>query len=218
MKKLSLTLMVALAAAGLACGPQDAPPKPQDKPKEGTTPMPDKVETATLGAGCFWCVEAVFQEVKGVVSVVSGYAGGTVENPTYKQVCTGTTGHAEVAEIKFDPTVVSFKDILEVFWKTHDPTTLNRQGNDVGTQYRSVIFYHSPEQKALAEKYKKELDESGAWSKPLVTEISPAPKFYKAEDYHQNYYKNNPNQGYCAYVIAPKMEKFRKVFPEKIKK
>ena len=187
-------------------------------PANQEPPTAAKLETATLGAGCFWCVEAVYQELKGVISVESGYAGGPGENPTYKEVCSGRTGHAEVCQIKFDPSVLSFKDVLQVFWKTHDPTTLNRQGNDRGTQYRSVIFTHSDEQKALAEKYKKELDASGAWDKPIVTEISPFTKFWKAEDYHQNYFRNNPDQGYCAYIIAPKMEKFRKVFGDSLKK
>ncbi|MBI3856387.1 MAG: peptide-methionine (S)-S-oxide reductase MsrA [Planctomycetes bacterium] len=177
-----------------------------------------KSETALLGAGCFWCIEAVYQELKGVISVESGYAGGAVDNPNYKQVCTGMTGHAEVAQIRFDPSLLSFTDVLEVFFKTHDPTTLNRQGNDKGTQYRSVIFYTSDEQKQTAERIKKELDASGAWPNPIVTEISAAPKFWKAEDYHQNYFKDNPEQGYCAYVIQPKMEKFRKVFKDKLKK
>jgi peptide-methionine (S)-S-oxide reductase len=181
------------------------------------TPEKPKTETVTLGGGCFWCVEAVFQEVKGVAAVESGYSGGKTENPTYKEICTGTTGHAEVCQIKFDPSVLTFKDVLEVFFKTHDPTTLNRQGNDQGTQYRSVIFYHSKEQKEMAEKVKKELDASGAFKNPIVTEISPIGKYYKAEDYHQNYFKLNPDKGYCAYVIAPKMDKFRKVFKEKLK-
>ena len=175
-------------------------------------------EIATLGGGCFWCLEAVYKDLRGVRSVMSGYAGGHVANPGYHAVCSGTTGHAEVCQIKFDPSVLSFKDVLEVFFKTHDPTTLNRQGNDKGTQYRSVIFYHSPEQKALAEKLKKELDEAKAWDKPIVTEITEFKKFWKAEDYHQNYFRNNPGQGYCAYVIAPKMEKFRHVFGDKLKK
>ena len=155
--------------------------------------------------------------VKGVQKVISGYAGGTVENPTYEQVCTGKTGHAEVCQIIFDPSVVPFEELLKVFWKTHDPTTLNRQGADSGTQYRSVIFYHSEEQKNLAEHYKLELDKSGAWDNPVVTEISPFTKFYPAEAYHQNYFANNPTQGYCSYVIAPKVEKFEKVFKEKLK-
>lgn len=174
------------------------------------------MELATLGSGCFWCTEAVFQQLKGVQSVVSGYSGGQVENPTYEQVTTGRTGHAEVCQIQFDPEQISYEDMLEVFFSTHDPTTLNRQGNDVGTQYRSVIFYHNEEQKKSAERVKKELDESGTWKNPIVTEIIPFDKFYKAEDYHQNYYRNNPNQGYCRLVIAPKLKKFEKVFKLKL--
>jgi len=177
-----------------------------------------KTQLATFGAGCFWCVEAVFQRLDGVISVQSGYAGGTVENPTYKQVCTGATGHAEVCQIRFDPAKISFDDLLQVFWKTHDPTTLNRQGADEGTQYRSVIFYHDDQQRAQAEKRKKELDASGAWRNPIVTEISPLTRFYPAEDYHQNYYRTNPQQGYCRIVIQPKLEKFEKVFADKLKK
>ena len=174
------------------------------------------METATFGSGCFWCTEAVFQQLKGVTSVVSGYSGGNVENPTYKQVVTGRTGHAEVCQIEFDPERISFKDLLEVFFNTHDPTTLNRQGNDVGTQYRSVIFYHSEDQRRIAEIVKAELDKSGTWKNPIVTEIVPFEKFYEAEDYHQNYFRNNPDQGYCRVVIAPKIEKFEKVFKLKI--
>jgi peptide-methionine (S)-S-oxide reductase len=174
-------------------------------------------ELATFGAGCYWCVEAVFQRLRGVISVESGFAGGTVENPTYEQVCTGTTGHAEVCRIRYDPTVIDYATLLEVFWKTHDPTTLNRQGNDVGTQYRSVIFYHTEEQRNLAERYKKELGASGAWDDPIVTEIGPATTFYKAEEYHQDYFNQNPAKSYCAVVIAPKVEKFKKVFKEKLK-
>jgi peptide-methionine (S)-S-oxide reductase len=225
MRIFGLTLLALAVASLAACGERPRSKEgvsfmaPQDKQLPAQDPKPaPRVETITLGAGCFWCVEAVYQELKGVISVESGYSGGSVENPTYKQVCSGATGHAEVCQIKFDPSVLPFKDVLEVFFKTHDPTTLNRQGNDKGTQYRSVIFYHSPEQKALAEKVKKELDEAKAWDKPIVTEISEAKKFWKAEDYHQNYFKNNPEQGYCAYVIQPKMEKFRKVFGEKLKK
>lgn len=191
-------------------------PEPPAPPMNAKAPPP--VETATFGAGCFWCVEAVFQELAGVLSVESGYSGGTVDNPSYKEVCRGTTGHAEVCRITFDPSKVSYAKLLEVFWKTHDPTTLNRQGNDEGTQYRSVIFHHSSEQKALAEEIKKKLDASGAWERPIVTEISPAAKFYKAEDSHQNYFRLNPEQGYCRYIIAPKMEKFRKVFAEALRK
>ena len=175
------------------------------------------MDKITLGAGCFWCVEAVFSELKGVKSVVAGYAGGTVENPSYKEVCKGNTGHAEVAQISYDPSQISLADILQVFWKTHDPTTLNRQGADVGTQYRSVIFYHTKEQGKLALQYKKELSESGAWKNPLVTEVLPIPKFYRAENYHQDYYSQNGEQQYCKYVIQPKLDKFRKVFASKLK-
>ena len=175
------------------------------------------METATLGAGCFWCVEAVFQRLNGVKSVVSGYMGGHLKNPTYRQVCEGTTGHAEVAQITFDPTVVTFEEILEVFWYTHDPTTLNKQGNDVGTQYRSAIFYHTDEQKMKAELFKKKLDEAKLWKDPVVTEISPATEFYPAEDYHQNYFNENGNQPYCVFVVKPKVEKFKKVFEKKMK-
>ncbi len=175
------------------------------------------MEIATFGAGCFWCVEAVFQNLKGVHEVTSGYAGGNVNNPSYKEVCSGKTGHAEVVQIKFDPSVISYGELLEVFWKTHDPTTLNRQGADVGTQYRSVIFYHSDVQRKTAEKYKNIMDESGVYTSPLVTEISPMETFYPAEDYHQNYYTQNTEQGYCRVVIAPKMDKLKKFFSEKLK-
>lgn len=175
------------------------------------------LELATFGAGCFWCIEAVFQNVKGVTSVVSGYAGGTIKNPSYEDVCSGTTGYAEVVQIAFDPAVITYTELLEIFWKTHDPTTLNRQGNDVGTQYRSVIFYHTETQKLHAEKYKKELNHAGIWDTPIVTEISPHKNFYMAEDYHQNYYKLNKAQPYCVFVIQPKLDKFRKVFKEKLK-
>ena len=176
------------------------------------------LDTATLGAGCFWCVEAVYQRIKGVKFVESGYSGGDVNNPTYKQVCTGNTGHAEVSRIYFDPKEVSFSELLEVFWGTHDPTTLNRQGADAGTQYRSVIFYHNPEQKKIAEDYKKRIDSSKIFDSPVVTEISPVINFFKAEDYHQNYYNENSNQPYCSFVITPKLEKLKKVFKEKLKK
>ena len=177
----------------------------------------DELEKATFGSGCFWCTEAIFERVNGVKTVESGYSGGTVENPTYEQVCGGKTGHAEAVQITYDPKVVSYPELLEIFWSTHDPTTLNRQGNDVGTQYRSVIFYHNDEQKKLAEEYKKKLNESGAWGNPIVTEISQYKNFYKAENYHQDYFENNPNQGYCSFVIAPKVEKFEKVFKDKLK-
>ncbi|MGI9545493.1 MAG: peptide-methionine (S)-S-oxide reductase MsrA, partial [Cyclobacteriaceae bacterium] len=165
----------------------------------------------------FWCVEAIFQNLNGVESVVSGYTGGGVENPSYEAVCNGTTGHAEVAQITYDPSLISFKELLEVFWQTHDPTTLNRQGNDVGTQYRSAIFYHSDEQKAIAEQYKQALDQSGAWSAPITTEITSLGVFYPAENYHQNYYNNNGNQSYCTYVVRPKVDKFKQAFGHKLK-
>jgi peptide-methionine (S)-S-oxide reductase len=176
------------------------------------------LETATFGSGCFWCTEAIFERVNGVSSVVSGYSGGDVDNPSYKEVCDGTTGHAECTQITFDSAVVSYDELLEIFWKTHDPTTLNKQGNDVGTQYRSVIFYQNDEQKQKAEYYKNKLTEEKIWDKPIVTEISKLEKFYPAEDSHQEYYDNNPNQGYCAYVITPKVEKFEKIFKDKLKK
>ncbi len=176
-----------------------------------------KTDTATFGAGCFWCVEAIFQELKGVHSVKSGYAGGFVKNPSYKEVCTGRTGHAEVAQIVYDPSVISFEELLEVFWKTHDPTTLNRQGADVGTQYRSAVFSHNEEQKEKSVFYMKKLDESGAFQNPIVTTIEPYENYYEAEDYHQDYYNNNGSQGYCRMVIQPKVEKFRKAFSEKLK-
>lgn len=181
-------------------------------------PNREGLEVATLGAGCFWCVEAVFQELEGVEAVESGYTGGHVKNPTYKEVCTGTTGHAEVAQVFYNPDVITYGEILEVFWRTHDPTTLNRQGNDVGTQYRSAIFYHDEEQKQIAETSKAAAQESGLWEDPIVTEIEPLGDYYVAEDYHQNYFKQNPNQPYCMFVINPKVEKFRKVFKEKLKK
>ena len=176
-----------------------------------------KLEVANFGAGCFWCVEAVFDELKGVKSVESGFMGGWLKNPTYEQACSGQTGHAEIAQIKYDPTVISFKELLEVFWKTHDPTTLNRQGNDVGPQYRSAIFYTTPEQKELAEKYKKQLNESGAFNSPIVTEIAKASEFYAAGDKHKDYYQRNPGSGYCQMIIRPKVEKFRKAFSDKLK-
>lgn len=175
------------------------------------------MKKATFGSGCFWCTEAVFQDLAGVASVVSGYAGGHIKNPAYREVCEGRTGHAEVVQITYDPDVVSFDTLLEVFWKTHDPTTLNRQGNDVGTQYRSVIYYHDEEQKELAQQYKDKLNASGAFSSPIVTEISPMDVFYAAEAYHQNYFKNNPGQGYCSFVIRPKVDKFKQVFGDKLK-
>ena len=175
------------------------------------------MDTITLGAGCFWCVEAVFAELKGVVSVMPGYTGGATKDPDYKSICTGTTGHAEVAQVVFDPHVITLDEILEIFWQTHDPTTLNRQGHDSGTQYRSAIFLHSTEQQAKAENYKNELNSSGAFASAIVTEIKPIGQFYPAENYHRDYYANNPDQGYCQYVIRPKLEKLRKVFANKLK-
>lgn len=173
--------------------------------------------TATFGNGCFWCTEAIFKSLKGVESVESGYSGGKLQNPTYKEVCSGETGHAEVIQVVYDPQVISYQELLEVFWQTHDPTTLNRQGADVGTQYRSVIFYHTPEQKELAEKYKAELNRENVFGKPVVTEIAAFEKFFKAESYHQDYFANNRSQGYCEFVIVPKLEKFRKIFKSKLK-
>lgn len=174
------------------------------------------MDTATFGAGCFWCVEAIFQQLDGVTNVVSGYAGGHVKNPNYSQVCTGETGHAEVCLITYDPVKISYTDLLQVFWSIHDPTTLNRQGADVGPQYRSVIFYHNDEQRRLATEYRQKLDKSGAFENPVVTEIAPMDRFYPAEDYHQKYFINNTNQPYCRIVIQPKLEKFKKAFAEKI--
>ncbi|MDG6905576.1 MAG: peptide-methionine (S)-S-oxide reductase MsrA [Nitrososphaerota archaeon] len=180
--------------------------------------MSSNLELATLGGGCFWCTEAVFSELKGIEKVESGYSGGTVSNPTYEQVCTGDTGHAETVQISFDPGTISYREILDVFFSVHDPTTLNRQGADIGTQYRSVIFYHTPEQKRVAEEVMKQVGDSGIWGKPIVTQLVPFAAFYKAEDYHQRYFENNPNQGYCRVVIAPKVAKFRKHYLEKLRK
>jgi peptide-methionine (S)-S-oxide reductase len=177
----------------------------------------EAMETATFGAGCFWCVEAIFQRLKGVEEVKSGYMGGKIKNPTYREVCSGLTGHAEVVQIKFNPAIISYKDLLEVFFQTHDPTTLNRQGADVGIQYRSVIFYHNQQQKELAEKIKDELNKNKVFDNPVVTEITEASEFYVAEDYHQNYYNLNSSEPYCTYVIKPKLEKFKKVFEDKLK-
>ncbi len=177
-----------------------------------------KMDTITFGAGCFWCVEAIFSDLKGVEKVVSGYSGGTVKNPSYKEVCAGTTGHAEVCQITYNPSEISFKELLEVFWQTHDPTTLNRQGGDVGTQYRSAIFYHNEEQKKIAEEFKAVLNQEKVFENPIVTEITAYSNFYPAEDYHQDYFDLNGEQPYCSAVIRPKVEKFRKVFKDKLKK
>ena len=179
--------------------------------------MNELKQVATFGGGCFWCTESVFLTVKGVEKVESGYSGGQLKNPSYRDICTGTTGHAEVTQITFASNIISFEELLEVFWNTHDPTTLNRQGADEGTQYRSVVFYHNEEQKKSANAYKKQLESSTIFKKPIVTEISPIANFYKAEDYHQNYFALNPNQSYCQYVIRPKVDKFKKQFAAKLK-
>jgi peptide-methionine (S)-S-oxide reductase len=199
-----------LALASVSCA--------QQKEKTNTLIMKYDLALATFGSGCFWCTEAVFQRVTGVEQVLSGYMGGRVKNPTYKEVTTGQTGHAEVIQLTYDPQKITYDELLEIFWGTHDPTTLNRQGADVGTQYRSVVFYHSEDQKKLAEGYKQKLNESGAFDDPIVTEISSAGEFYVAEDYHQNYFNLNSNVPYCTYVIQPKLEKFKKVFANKLKK
>ncbi len=179
---------------------------------------PEGMELATLGSGCFWCIEAIYLDLEGVEGVQSGYSGGHIEKPSYRQVTSGTTGHAEVIQFAYDPKIISFEEILEIFWATHDPTTLNRQGADVGPQYRSAVFYHSEAQKEIATYYKQKLDESGAFPKPIVTEITPFTNFYVAEDYHQNYYNDNGMQPYCQFVIKPKVEKFKQVFADKLKK
>jgi peptide-methionine (S)-S-oxide reductase len=186
--------------------------------REQTKGSGQELEVATLGGGCFWCTEAVFDDLKGVVKVESGYSGGSVPNPSYSLVCTGSTGHAEVVNVTFDAEAVSFKDILNVFFTVHDPTTLNRQGADVGTQYRSAVFYHDEAQKATAEEVIREIEAAGIWDAPIVTEVTPFKDFYKAEDYHQEYYAQNPNQPYCRMVIAPKVAKFREHYRDKLKK
>jgi peptide-methionine (S)-S-oxide reductase len=215
LKTAMLNLFVAcmlMSACGRASSqPADLQPKEKEQLMQN-----ENLETATFGAGCFWCVEAIFQDLRGVETVASGYSGGQVDNPTYREICTGTTGHAEVIQVQFDPSVISFENLVKVFFTTHDPTTLNRQGADVGTQYRSVIFYHSEAQKSVAERMKKEFAPT-IWDDPIVTEISPFSQFFKAEDYHQNYYKDNPNQGYCRIVINPKVQKFRKMYADWLK-
>jgi peptide-methionine (S)-S-oxide reductase len=178
----------------------------------------NKYDTATFGTGCFWCSEAIFSRVKGVISTNVGYSGGTEPDPDYKLVCSGRTNYAEVTQVVYDPEIISFRELLQIFWNTHNPTTLNRQGADVGPQYRSVIFYHNDKQREEAEFYKQQLEKEKIWNKPIVTEISPFISFYKAEGYHQDYYENNPSAGYCNFVITPKVEKFEKVFKDKLKK
>ena len=194
----------------------------QEKDKNSTQTkksftMNNNIETTTLGGGCYWCLEAIFQQLQGVESVASGFSGGAVENPTYKEVCTGLTGHAEVIQVTYDTSKITFAELLKVFFTMHDPTTLNRQGNDVGTQYRSAIFYHNEQQKQVAEDIIQKLNEEHVYDSPIVTQVVPFQKFYKAEDYHQNYYNNNSNQGYCRLVIQPKLEKFEKIFKDKMK-
>jgi peptide-methionine (S)-S-oxide reductase len=200
-----------------SCAQKDNSARTKKETKVMTTSS-TVLDTATFGTGCFWCTEAIFQQLEGVEKVTSGYSGGSVPNPTYEQVCSKTTGHAECLNIMYDPKKISFDELLEVFWQTHDPTTLNRQGADVGTQYRSVVFYHNEEQKAKTAKYKAELDKSGAFDNPIVTTLEPFGIFYPAEEYHQNYYNSNGSQGYCQFVIRPKVEKFEKVFKSKLKK
>jgi peptide-methionine (S)-S-oxide reductase len=178
---------------------------------------PPGMAKATFASGCFWCSEAIFQQLKGVKSVVSGYSGGTAKNPNYDEICTGATGHAEAIQVTYDASVISYPELLEVFWKTHDPTTKDRQGADIGTQYRSVIFYHNEEQKNLAEEYKKKLDASGAFESPIVTQIVPFTEFYRAEEHHQNYYASNSQRAYCVFVIGPKLDKLKEVFRDKLK-
>jgi len=223
MKALSFSFLSFSIAALLSCSQSSSSKQTamnQEAQTADTKPRNtnSKFDTATFGAGCFWCVEAQFQMLDGVESVTSGFSGGTVKNPSYKEVCNGNTGHAEVCQVVYDTSKLSYADMLQAFWKSHNPTELNRQGNDVGTQYRSVIFYHNEEQKHLAEEYKKKLNESGAYDKPVVTEISPFTVFYKAEDYHQNYFNENGDVPYCRFVVQPKVEKFREVFKDKLKK
>ncbi len=217
---IAIMALAALSISFASCAQKDNSKKENEKTESKVIKNINSknMDVATFGNGCFWCTEAIFQGVEGVEKVESGYSGGQVENPTYKQVCTGETGHAEVLQIYYDSTKISFQNLLEIFWKTHDPTTLNRQGNDAGTQYRSAIFFHDEKQRELAVKYKADLNASGAFSKPIVTEIVPFSKFYKAEDYHQNYYKENGEQPYCTFVIQPKVDKFEKVFKDRLKK
>lgn len=212
-----LLWMLPVMMLATACG--SAQPKSREKSKQQMTTNENNrnLEVATFAAGCFWCVEAQYQQLDGVEKVESGYIGGHVENPTYKEVCTGTTGHAEACNIYYDPAKITYDELLAAFWVAHDPTQLNRQGNDVGTQYRSAIFYHNEEQRQKAEDYKRKLNQEKAYDNPVVTEISPYTKFYKAEDYHQDYYNQNGSQPYCVFVVKPKLDKFKKVFADKLK-
>ncbi|HVM88705.1 MAG TPA: peptide-methionine (S)-S-oxide reductase MsrA [Puia sp.] len=210
----ALAFITSLAILTSSCGQTNTQ---FNNMNETTIPAGVKTDTATFATGCFWCTEAIFQRLKGVYKTISGYSGGHVANPSYEEVCTGNTGHAECLQIIYDPKIISYDELLEVFWESHDPTTLNRQGNDVGTQYRSAVFYHNEEQKLKAEHYKTELDKSKAYDKPIVTEITAFTNFYPAENYHQNYFNTHGSQPYCSFVIRPKVEKFEKVFKNKLK-
>jgi peptide-methionine (S)-S-oxide reductase len=214
MKAQISTVAFAILCVLSSCAQSD---KKENKSMSTMTANPQGLETATFASGCFWCTEAIFLNVDGVYNVQSGYIGGKVKNPTYKEVCSGLTGHAEAIQLNYDPKIVTYDELLEIFWKTHDATTLNKQGADEGTQYRSAVFYHNEEQKKAAEFYKKKLNEGGIFDGQIVTEITPASVFYKAEDYHQNYYNLNQNAPYCSYVITPKLDKFKKVFKEKMR-
>ncbi|MFM8771468.1 MAG: peptide-methionine (S)-S-oxide reductase MsrA [Candidatus Kapaibacterium sp.] len=214
--KLLLMLLITTMVS-VSCADANNKPPSMNLSQPNSMDSTQRRDVAILAGGCFWCIEAVYELVDGVISVESGYIGGLVENPSYKEVCDGTTGHAEACRITFDPSVISFADLLQVFFASHDPTTLNRQGNDVGTQYRSAIFTLSEEQAATSREYIKQLDASKTWSDPVVTEIAPAGIFYKAEDYHQNYYERNGSQPYCAFVVRPKVEKFRKQFKDRLR-
>jgi peptide-methionine (S)-S-oxide reductase len=210
-------LVLLSVGCGAAVSSFDAPTGSKEQVAGRGMKESSESRQATFGSGCFWCTEAMFERLEGVEKVVSGYSGGHVDNPTYEQVCTGTTGHAESIQITYQPDKVPYEELLEVFWRTHDPTTKDRQGNDYGSQYRSVIFYHDDEQKKLAEEYKRKLEAEHIWDRPIVTEIVPFTKFWPAEAYHQNYYDNNPTKGYCSLVITPKIEKFRKIFKDRLK-
>ena len=229
MRNQVVNLVFIIAVLSIGCGASSPSAKGEDGEKgrrpsgragasaKDTMGENSGYKLATFGGGCFWCTEAIFQRLNGVEKVVSGYSGGHVDNPTYEQVCTGTTGHAESIQVTYDPARVSYSALLEVFWRTHDPTTKNRQGNDMGPQYRSVIFYHDEDQKKLAEQYKLKLESEHIWNRPIVTEIVAFAKFWPAEDYHQNYYNNNTSKGYCSVVITPKIEKFKKIFKDQLK-
>lgn len=217
MKNIYVFIIISLAVLTVLLAQQSNTTSDQPISSNDQSMKTDNLEQATFGAGCFWCVEAVFEDLKGVKTVKAGYAGGEIQNPTYRQVASGNTKHAEVARLLFDPEIISYEQLLTVFWHTHDPTTLNRQGPDVGPQYRSVIFYHNDEQKTISEKSLRKTDDSDLWNDPIVTEIEPIRNYSEAEDYHQDYYENNPNAGYCQVVIAPKLKKFRKEFSHLLK-